>query len=782
MSVEIGQNLSHYEILEKLGEGGMGIVYKARDTSLNRLVALKFLPSHLTKDESTRKRFIVEAQAASALDHPNICNIHEINEADDGQLYICMGYYKGESLRQKIKKTTLSVEESLNIFYQIASGLKSAHREKITHRDIKPGNILITEKGEVKIVDFGLAKLAGLELTQSTISKGTVAYMCPEQIRGEKADHRCDIWALGVVFYEMLTGRLPFKGEYPEPMMYSIVNEEPEPLIQHLNNVPDVLQEIINKLLNKDTKERYQSLAELMVDLDSLMKIDEAIVVKKKLAIIKPFFRKKAYLYGGIAILLMIIFLIIGRSYLLPEGRDRNFIAVLPLQNISNETEQEWFTEGMTDILITNLAQIHGLKVISRATAMKYKGTNKSPPEISSELGVQYLVEISAVKMLDQLNVSARLINAPDDAYMWANNYESELKDVLVLFSEAAQDIAREIETELTTEEHEQFAKVKPVNTEAYEFYLKGNYHLNSVNTGNYAALNIAYDYFSKAIELDSTYALAYVGLSHCVGILTFYNEIPLEEGISVGTNLIKKALEIDENLADAYYGYGAYYLWQLWDWEGSRKSFNRGVSINPNLSGLPKAEYLWYLMAMGLFEEAITEGENLLRLDPLSPIARSEVAWTYFYAHKFEKAIELCKRTIELYPENLSTYYDLAISYDQLSNYDEAHQSRLTAMKLAGTDPVKIAQFDNLYTQLGPKAYPTWQLMKQNEGFNNGPTQAAEIYTQLGENEKALEWLEIAYEKHDCALATLNTKPTWDPIRGEPRFQRIIKQMNFPN
>jgi len=782
MSVEIGQNLSHYQVLEKLGEGGMGVVYKARDNKLNRLVALKFLPSHLTKDESTRKRFIVEAQAASALDHPNICNIHEINETDDGQLYICMGYYKGESLRQKIKKAPLSFEESLNIFYQIANGLKAAHEEKITHRDIKPGNILVTEKGEAKIVDFGLAKLAGNELTQSTISKGTVAYMCPEQIRGQKVNHRCDIWALGVVFYEMLTRRLPYKGEYPEPMMYSIVNEEPEPLVKHLKNVPELLQAIMDKLLKKDPKDRYQSMAELMVDLDSLMKKDELIVVKKKLAIIKPFFRKKAYLYGGLAVLLIIIFLILGKSYLLPDVREGNFIAVLPLQNISDENEEEWFTEGMTDVLITNLAQISGLKVISRATAMKYKGTHKAPPEIASELGVQYLVEISAVKMLDQLNVSARLINAPDDAYMWANNYESELKDVLVLISEAAQDIAREIETELTKEEHEQFAKVKPVNTEAYEFYLKGNYHLNSVNTGNYGALKPAADYFNKAIALDSTYALAYVGLGHCIGILTFYSEIPREEGLTKYENLINKALEIDVNLADAHYAYGAYNMWQLWDWEGSRKAYNRGISLNPNLSGLFKAEYLWYLMAMGHFEEAIVEGEHLLELDPLSPIARSEAAWTYFYARKYEKAIELCQRTIELYPENISTYYDLAANYDQLGKYDDAHKSRLSAMKLAGIDPVRISKFDSLYTELGPKAYPTWQLIGQNKDFNNDPTQAAEIYTQLGDKEKALEWLEIAYEKYAGALATLNTKPTWDPLRGEPRFQRILKQMNFPD
>ncbi|KPJ89685.1 MAG: hypothetical protein AMJ53_15565, partial [Gammaproteobacteria bacterium SG8_11] len=261
----IGKTISHYKILEKLGEGGMGVVYKAHDANLNRNVALKFLPSHLTKDEPTRKRFIVEAQAASSLDHPNICNIHEINKTPDEQLYICMGYYRGESLRQKIKKGPIPLNEAVNIIFQIAHGLKAAHEEKIIHRDIKPGNILITEKGEVKIVDFGLAKLAGVHLTQSTSSKGTVAYMCPEQIRGEKVDHRSDIWALGVVFYEMLTGHLPFRGEYPEPMMFSIVNEEPAQLSQYLTDFPEQLQLIIDKLLKKDPNERYLNISDMLV-------------------------------------------------------------------------------------------------------------------------------------------------------------------------------------------------------------------------------------------------------------------------------------------------------------------------------------------------------------------------------------------------------------------------------------------------------------------------------------------------------------------------------------
>ncbi|MGB5530323.1 MAG: serine/threonine-protein kinase, partial [Ignavibacteriaceae bacterium] len=293
----IGKTISQYQILEKLGEGGMGVVYKARDNKLNRLVALKFLPSHLTRDESTRIRFIAEAQSASALDHPNICNIHEINETEDGHLYICMANYEGESLRQKIKNHPFTIEESLNIFFQIAQGLKAAHEEKIVHRDIKPGNIIITEKGETKIVDFGLAKLAGDKLTESILTKGTVAYMSPEVIRSLPEDQRADIWSLGVVIYEMLTGHLPFKGEYPEPMMYSIVNEEPKTLSHYLKNVPELLQSILDKLLKKDPQERYQNISDLLQDLEPLVKDSEVTLIIPKTGIVKLLQRKRAYLY-----------------------------------------------------------------------------------------------------------------------------------------------------------------------------------------------------------------------------------------------------------------------------------------------------------------------------------------------------------------------------------------------------------------------------------------------------------------------------------------------------
>jgi serine/threonine protein kinase len=775
----IGSKILHYEILEQVGQGGMGVVYKALDTSLNRNVALKFLPTHLTKDKASRKRFIVEAQAASALDHPNICIIHEINEIPDGQLYICMAYYEGESLRQKIKKGPIPFDEAVKIFFQIALGLKAAHQENIVHRDIKPGNIIITDKGEVKIVDFGLAKLAGVDLTKSTSSKGTAAYMSPEQIRRQKVDRRCDIWALGIVFYEMLTGHLPFEADYPEPMMYAIVNEEPKSLSDYLKNVPELLQAIVDKLLKKDPEERYQNISDLLLDLEPLVKGSEYSLTKPKPAIVKLLLRKRAYLYSSIILILAILFIVLGRLYLFPERTVGKSIVVLPLKSITQNAEQEWFTEGMTDALITDLAQISGLRVIHRSTAMKFKGTTKSPSEIAAELGVQYVIEASAAKLSDQVKISARLINAPDDEYFWAKNYDRELKDILVLFSEVARDIAHQIETELTAEERERFTATQQVNVEAYELYLQGNYHLNT------GIIKIAADYFKRAIEVDSTYALSYVGLGVCYGLLTYRGDVSREEGIAKIKELLNQALEIDKNLAEAYYCEGAFRLWQLWDWEGAGKAFKHALELNPNLSGLPTTEYAWYLITMGFKDKALAEAQRLLQLDPLSYSSRNLLNHVYYCTRQYKRAIELCQRTIELHPEDSRAYNALAATYEQLGKYDDAHKNRLSALKLSGIAPEMIAVYDSLYTELGLKAYPTWLLMMKREerGWSDkNPTFAAWIYARLGENEKALDWLEKAYEKRDGRLVNMKMDPDWDLLWGEPRFQKLLQRMDFPN
>jgi serine/threonine protein kinase len=693
-----------------------------------------------------------------------------------------MAYYPGESLRQKIKKGSIPFDEAIYIFQQISRGLQAAHEEKIIHRDIKPGNILITEKGEVKIVDFGLAKLAGVELTRSTSSKGTAAYMCPEQIRGQKVDHRSDIWALGVVLYEMLTGQLPFGGDYPESLMYAIVNKEPQLLSHYLKDVPELLQEIINKMLKKEPGERYQDISKLLLDLEPFIKESGVTTLKPRTAIRKIIHKKKTYLYSGVVIILVLLLLILGKYYLFPEQNRGKPIAVLPLENITNDPEQEWFSDGITDALITELAKISGLRVTSRSTAMKYKGTMKTPPEIATELGVAYLVEASVVKSSERLTIIIRLINAPKDEYIWADNYDAKLKDVPVLFSEVAQNIAAKTETELTMQERKRFAKIQPVDPEAYELYLKGTYHFNKYLKPD---INKATDYFQKAIKADSSFAKPYAGLIYCYGFFTYFGEIPREEGIPKIRNSINKALELDENLAEAYQGLAAYRVHQEWDWEGAEEAFKRALTLNPNLSGIYGTEYAWYLIYIGRTAEAISEAQRLLQLDPLSYVTRMTANYVYYCVGQYDKAIKLCQRTIELEPQNPLAYEDLARNFEQLSKHEDAHKCRLSALKLFGLESIAIADYDSLYRKMGSKAYPTWLLMYRNklmDWSNKSTCDLAWIFTRLGENERALFWLEKAYEAKDGALVSLKTDPKWDSIREEPRFQDLVQKMRFPD
>jgi eukaryotic-like serine/threonine-protein kinase len=780
MSVEAGQKVSHYKILEKLGEGGMGTVFKALDLSLNRFVALKFLPAHLMKDEATRKCFISEAQTASALDNTHICTIHEINTTQDAILYISMAYYNGESLSQKLKKGPLPFDEAIWIFQKIVDGIHAAHQENIIHRDIKPANIIITNKNEVKIVDFGLAKLAGETFTE-TSTIGTVAYLAPEAIRGLPEDHRADIWSLGVLLFEMVTGHLPFHEKYREPMMYSIVNQEPPALSNYLDNVPESLQDLINKLLKKDPAERYQSVSNIFADIEKL-RLQKGFDDSDIKVVRNPSFsQKKIFLYSISAFLIIIAFLTIRPDLLLkPEKAD--LILVLEHKSMTNDLNQEWFSDGITDALTTKMAQISGMRVISRSTAMKYKDTEKTPPEIAAELGVQYLLEISTIELTDQIQISARLINAPEDEYIWAKTYNHPLKDILFLLGSITQDIADKIETELTSQERERFTQVRPVNPKAFELYLKGNYHFNKYTKPDILK---ATDYFQKAIKADSGFALPYAGLIYCYGFFTYFGEIPRDVGIAKIRESINKALERDEYLAEAYQGLAAYRFHQEWDWSGTGEAFERALKLNPNLSGLFGTEYAWYLILMGYKTEAIIETKRLLHVDPLSYATRMTANYVYYCSGQYEEAIELCRRTIELEPEISTTYENLARNYEQLNMYDEAHDTRLTGLKIAGVTHKEISEFDSLYDELGSKAYPMWMLLHQQKLSSWSKLNlcdSAWIYTRLGDQEKALSLLELAYQKKDGDLNKLKMDPQWDPLREKSRFQNLLNRMKFPN
>jgi non-specific serine/threonine protein kinase len=470
----IGKNILHYKILAKLGEGGMGVVYKARDTKLDRDVAIKFLPHHIAANAEERERFKIEAQAAAALNHPNIATIYAIEEVD-GELFIVMEFIDGKELREIIKSAIPNLQSAIEYATQIASGLQAAHAKGITHRDIKSSNILVTESSQVKIMDFGLAKIAGgAQLTKDHSTLGTAAYMSPEQARGEPVDQRTDIWAFGVVLYEMLTGQLPFRGEYEAAVMYSILNEEPE----YGREIAPDLKSVLQKALAKEVEQRYQQASDL---LDDLKAIDGGKESKFTTKIPKRQQGNRVYLFAGAAILVMVVLAAIFWWPSKPGEQTIDSIAVLPLDNLSGDPAQEYFSDGMTEALITGLSKISALKVISRTSAMQYKGARKPLPEIAKELGVKAVIEGSVMRDGDRVRITAQLIEAETDRHLWADSYERNLTDVFALQRDIAQAIAGQVKVTLTPGEQKRLQEVQQIDPRAYEAYLKGIHHVIQV-------------------------------------------------------------------------------------------------------------------------------------------------------------------------------------------------------------------------------------------------------------------------------------------------------------
>jgi serine/threonine protein kinase len=469
----IGQTISHYRILEEIGGGGMGVVYKAEDTKLKRIVALKFLPPELTRDKEAKTRFIHEAQAASALQHNNICSIHEIDETPDGRLFISMDCYEGETLKDKIANGPLPLEEAMDIAFQVAAGLSEAHAAGMVHRDIKPANTIVTDKGDVKILDFGLAKLAGqTKVTKTGMTVGTVAYMSPEQAKGDETDSRSDIWSLGVMLYEMLADRLPFRGEVEPAMLYSIMNEDPEPVTTIRGDVPIGVEDIIEKALAKERANRYETMDALLSDLATQRDQITLGIKERRFRAMRSLKRRKRLAVGTVVVAVLVAAAVLVQVFH-TRSMAIDSVAVLPFANLSGDEEQEYFSDGMTVALIKELGQIRALTVISRTSVMQFNKTDKPLPEIARELNVDAVVEASVLRSGDQVRITAQLIRANPERQMWAESYERDARDVLSLQSEVARAIAGEIQVTLTRHEQERLASVRPIDPEAYELYLR---------------------------------------------------------------------------------------------------------------------------------------------------------------------------------------------------------------------------------------------------------------------------------------------------------------------
>jgi len=794
----VRQTIGPFKIVKRLGAGGMGEVYLAEDTRLGRQVALKLLPDYFTTAQERVRRFQQEARAASALSHPNVATIYEIGEAE-GTTYIAMEYVEGQTLDAKIGGQLLETGEILDIAVQVADALEEAHTKGIIHRDIKPGNVMVTARGQVKVLDFGLAKMTRQEReglasdlstqvrTQPGLLMGTLAYMSPEQALGHEVDHRTDIFSLGVVLYEMATGRRPFGGTTTGEILDQIIHAEPEAIARFNENAPAELERIIGKCLEKDREQRYQSAGELLVDLRNLKRVVESgaatVAVASKVRGRRLLRSRQTLALAAVVVLAVaaLIYALLFRgapTAVAPEtaptavSPEIKLVAVLPLENLSGDPAQEYFADGMTEALINNLARIRALKMISRTSAMRYKGSQKSLPEIARELNVDAVLEGSVQRSGGRVRVTAQLIHAATDAHLWARDYERDLTDVLKLQSEIARTVAAEIRIQVTAEERARLASVRRVNPQAHEAYLLGRYHFSKDNE---TAFRHAIKYFERAIEIEPNYAAAYVGLSNATVFLGLVGAEDLRELESPARAASLKAIELDDQLADAYLSLARIKQNYDWDWAGAETEIRRALELDPGGIDV-HTDYGYLLMHLGRLDEAIREGEIAVQLDPVSSLTRSALGRFYYRAHRYEEALRHLQRAVELEPRSAHANYRLADLYAQVGKYAEAiaaYERARDASPKGGNPQAAIAR---VYALMGKHR----EARQMIHGLRAAPHVLASVYAALGDKDEALRILEKTVAEREFATP-LKAEPPLESLYSDPRYQALLRRMNLP-
>ncbi|HEY7187624.1 MAG TPA: protein kinase, partial [Vicinamibacterales bacterium] len=662
----IGRTVSHYRILERLGGGGMGEVYKCEDLRLKRIVALKFLPETLTRDQLAKERFMLEAQTASSLDHRNICTIHEIDETDEGQLFIVMACYDGETLKSRIERRRPTVDEAIEIVIQVAEGLGQAHHRGIVHRDIKPANIMVTSDGTAKIVDFGLAKLdRQTTLTTQGTLLGTVAYMSPEQARGYAIDQTTDIWSLGVVLYEMLAGQRPFRSDFDQGVIYGIVNDEPEPVTALQTGIPPGLDAIVAKALAKRTADRYQSMAELIVDL-RMLRSDAPTTARSVTTTVS-------------------------------RGGAPRSIAVLPFLDLSAEKDQEYFCDGMAEELISALSNISGLNVASRTSAFSFKGKGQDVQSIGQQLRVTHVLEGSVRKSGDRLRITAQLIAVRDGYQLWSERYDREMSDVFAIQDDIARSIAQMLKVKLGDQSTGQLFHHRAENLEAYHLYLKGQFFWNQRHKGG---LRRALECYHQAISIEPTYAMAHAGMANCYVTLGAFTYLAPDDAFPRAKAAAERALEIDEKRADAHTALGTIALLYDRNWTKARHSHRRALELDPDYP-TGHSWYSWCLLAVGRLDDAVEEQQKALSLDPLSLMINSLVGAVLYYARRYDEARDQLLRTIELDPNFGTAYSYLGMVYEAMGQHDQAI-AQIERAKTLMDLPMVVANLAHAYAVSG--------------------------------------------------------------------------------
>ncbi len=776
----IEQAISHYQILKKLGEGGMGEVYLAQDTRLDRTVVLKILPVNIAHDRERVRRFTKEARAAASLTHPNVAHVYEIGEAN-GTSFIAMEYVEGQALDAKINRHSLETDRIIQIGMEIADALEEAHSKGITHRDIKPSNIMITPRGQVKVLDFGLAKITKpVEQVASDISTqmktspgmilGTVPYMSPEQAHGHEVDHRTDIFSLGVVMYEMATGRLPFFGSNKVETIERITHSQPEAIARFNYDVPEELERIIRRCLEKDRERRYQSAREFLIDLKNLRRDREAGATTARTVTPQPHASARRLAFAALA--LVILAVVAAGIYLLSgRGKAIDSVAVLPIVNVGANPDTEYLSDGVTESLINNLSQLPNLKVIARSSVFRYKGRDVDPKTVGRELGVSAVLTGRVMQRGDDLSISIELTDTRDNSHIWGAQYSRKLADIMMVQSEISREVTEKLRLRLSGEEKKQLAKRHTENTEAYQLYLRGRYHFNKLTVDG---VQRGIEFFRQAIERDPNYALAYIGLADC------YNYLgkPMEAKAA-----ITRAIEIDDTLGEAHASLAFITLLHDWDWAGAERHFKRGIELNPNYA-MAHHWYAVYLAHMGRHEEAMREAKRAQELDPLSLIVNMTPAVTLYLARRYDQAIEEVRKVLDMEANFPPAHNLLGLAYEQKGKYEEAILEHQKVIDLsAGSAEAEVAvkaMIGHAYAVWGKRGEAVKILNELLELRDVTPYSIAEIYVGLGEKDQAFEWLEKAYQKRNFQMVGLKVNPNFDSLRSDPRFTELLRRMNL--